>query len=282
MRRIDPSQELADAHAKAVINRIKKQKKETEVLAEIQKIGDNDLYSFLTADFDTISNWVHTCPEKLQFTQFKRIYSNYFSNGAAVFVDGDYNAYKFVKNLGITVCPYCDDEYLQTVKIDDKLHRTSEIDHFFPKSKYPALAMCYYNLVPSGQNCNGLKLENELGMSPYESKIEDMTFLYPDIPVGAALESIAPADCKVSFHARNGMIHNVASLGLEQRYERHAPEVHRLLKNLQLYSEEKIDELVRLGFGSREEIISSNFGPQNPEEKKNALRQKMLRDLTGY
>lgn len=282
MRKIDPSQKLADAHAEAVINRIKNQKKETEVLAEIQKIGDFDLYSFLTADFGKISNWVHTCPEKLQFTHFKKIYSNYFSNGATVYVDGDYNAYKFLKNLGITVCPYCDDEYLETVKIDDKLHRTSEVDHFFPKSKYPALAMCFYNLIPSGQNCNGLKLENELGMSPYESEIEDMTFLFPDIPVGAAIESIAPEDCKVSFHAQNGMINNVASLGLEQRYERHAPEAHRLLKNLQLYSEEKIEELVRLGLGTREDIISSNFGPQNPEEKKGTLRQKMLRDLTGY
>lgn len=37
-----------------------------------------------------------------------------------------------------------------------------------------------------------------------------------------------------------------------------------------------------MGFGTREEIISSNFGPQDLEEKKKTLRQKMLRDLTGY
>ena len=45
---------------------------------------------------------------------------------------------------------------------------------------------------------------------------------------------------------------------------------------------EKIQELVKMGFGTREEIISSNFGPQDLEEKKKTLRQKMLRDLTGY
>lgn len=69
---------------------------------------------------------------------------------------------------------------------------------------------------------------------------------------------------------------------LEQRYEKHAPEVYRLLKNAQNYTREKIQELVKMGFGTREEIISSNFGPQDLEEKKKTLRQKMLRDLTGY
>ena len=282
MIRIEPSQKLAEKHAEAVINRLNKQGREDAVLAEIQTLGLTDIKSFILADIHILLDWVQSCPEKLQFTQLKDIYSKYFSNGAAKYVDGDYNAYQFLKELGITVCPYCDDEYLDIVTIDDKKRRTSEVDHFFPKNKYPALAMCFYNLIPSGQNCNGLKLELELGMNPYESQIEEKTYLYPDIPVGVLMDSISPTECKVQFHAQDGMIKNVDLLGLEQRYERYAPEVYRLLRNLQLYSEEKIDELVRLGYGTREEIISSNFGPQNPEEKKNALRQKMLRDLTGY
>lgn len=282
MIRIEPSQELAVKHAEAVINRLKKQGKEDAVLSEIQTLGLTDIKSFVLADIHLLFAWVRSCPEKLQFTQLKDIYSGFFSNGAKKYVDGDYNAYQFLWELGITVCPYCDDEYLDIVTIDDRQRRTSEVDHFFPKSKYPALAMCFYNLIPSGQNCNGLKLEQELGMSPYESQIEEKTYLYPDIPVGVLLDSISPTECKVRFHAQDGMIKNVDLLGLEQRYERHSPEVYRLFRNLQLYSEEKIDELVRLGFGTKEEIISSNFGPQNPEEKKITLRQKMLKDLTGY
>lgn len=282
MIRIMPSQELADKHAEAVLNRLKKQGREDAVLAEIKNLGLTDIKDFIMADIHLLSEWVQSCPEKLQFTQLKDIYGNYFSNGAKKYVDGEYNAYQFLNEFDITVCPYCDDEYLDIVTIDEKQRRTSEVDHFFPKSKYPALAMCFYNLIPSGQNCNGLKLEQELGMNPYESQIEEKTYLYPDIPVGVLLDSISPAECKVQFHAQDGMIKNVDLLGLEQRYQRHAPEVYRLLRNLQLYSEEKIDELVRLGYGTREEIISSNFGPQNPEEKKNALRQKMLKDLTGY
>ena len=221
---------------------------------------------------------------ELKFTVFKEIYNRYFSKGSNKYVDEEsqYNAYKFLENLQITVCPYCEDEYLDAVDINDKKRRTSEIDHFFAKSTYPALAMCFYNLVPSGQNCNGLKLDRGCGMNPYEKDIEEMTWLFPDIPIGISMEKIMPSECKVLFHPQGGMVDNVRELGLEQRYEKHAPEVYRLLKNAQNYTREKIQELVKMGFGTREEIISSNFGPQDLEEKKKTLRQKMLRDLTGY
>lgn len=282
MIRINPSPKLALKHAKAVSSRIRKNYNEGEILELIQPLGAKSIEDFITADITRLWSWVHQYSDKLHFKQFKEIYSCYFSNGANKFVDGNYNAYSFLNDLGIKVCPYCDDECLDTFKICEKQRRTSEVDHFFPKSKYPALAMCFYNLIPSGQNCNGLKLEQELGMSPYESQIEDMTYLYPDLPVGISLEAITPKDCRVSFHPQNGMTKNVNILGLEQRYERHAPEVHRLLRNLQLYSTEKIQELVSQGYGTRNEIISSIFGPQDPAEKKSTLRQKMLRDLTGY
>ena len=68
------------------------------------------------------------------------------------------------------------------------------------------------------------------------------------------MDQIDPNDCKVMFHAKDGMVQNVCKLGLEQRYERHAPEAHQKLKNLQDYN----------------------------EEKKKTLHQKMLKDLTGY
>ncbi|MGN0493616.1 MAG: hypothetical protein ACI4F7_08220 [Acutalibacteraceae bacterium] len=282
MIKMEPVPSLAEQHADSVIAVIRRNYDENNIISEVKRLGVNSIKEFLTADVLTMRNWVEKCPEKLQFTQFRDIYNRYFSNGADKFVDGDYNAYKFLDSLGIAVCPYCDDEYIDTVVIKGKKKRTSEIDHFFPKGKYPALAMCFYNLVPSGQNCNGLKKENELGANPYEDDIESLTYLYPDIPVGISMEKLEPKDCKIMFHPLGRMRQNVNELGLQQRYERHSAEAHRLLKNLQNYSEEKIEELVRLGCGTREEIISSNFGPQDPEEKKKALRQKMLRDLTGY
>lgn len=273
---------LVNEHVDAVMKRVEKSFDSEKLMDNISALGMDSIETFLTADVDMMRQWTKQCPEKLQFTEFKDIYNKYFSNGAEKYVDKNYNAYKFLKSADITVCPYCDDETLDVVWINGKLKRTSEIDHFFPKSLYPALAMCFYNLIPSGQQCNGLKMEHEIGTNPYEENIEHLTYLYPNLPVGVLMENVDEKDCKVLFHPKDGMIQNVEQLGLQQRYERYAPEVHKLLTNLQNFSEEKIEELVRLGLGSREKIISIYFGPQDPKEKKNALRQKMLKDLTGY
>lgn len=282
MRRIEIKPDAIAKHVNAVKARIAKTFNESDILKDLQLLEVDSIESFITADINEMRKWVRLSPEKLQFTYFREIYSNYFCKGSSVFVDGNYNAYTFLNDLGITVCPYCDDEYLDIIDRDGTSVRTSEIDHFFPKSKYPALAMCYYNLIPSGQNCNGLKKELEIEANPYEIEIESLTWLHPDIPIGVNIESITPNECIVHFHPQGGMRRNVIVFGLEQRYERHASEAHRLLLNRQNFTEEKIAELVKMGFGTRDEIISSIFGPQNPDEKKKTLRQKMLFDITGY
>ncbi len=271
---------LEKMHIERVVQCVKNQYNEAEVLAAVQKLGADSIAAFLRADVETMRNWVTESADKLQFSCFKEMYNSYFSNGSKKYIDQNYNAYKFLELLDLTVCPYCEDEYMDIVAAGTR--RTCEIDHFFPKSKYPALAMNIYNLVPSGQHCNGLKLEKELGSSPYEDGIEEQTWLYPDIPVGIAMDSISTTMCEVKFHPQNGMKSNVDKLYLEERYKKHRVEAHRLLKNLQLYDENKIAELCRMGLGTREEILANAFGPQDKEEKRKTLRQKMLKDLTGY
>lgn len=271
---------LVKEHIESVMHCIKRYYNEAQILAYVQELGISSIEAFLGADVTIMRKWVAGSADKLQFSSFKDLYSRYFSNGGNKYVYQDYNAYKFLKMLNQTVCPYCEDEYMDIVA--DASRRTYEIDHFFPKSKYPALAMNIYNLVPSGQNCNGLKLEKELGSNPYEGDIEVQTWLYPDIPVGISMEAISPEKCEVKFHPQNGMRNNVDKLYLEERYKRHAKEAHRLLRNLQLYDNNKIEELCNLGLGPKEEIIATVFGPQDAEEKHKTLRQKMLKDITGY
>ena len=203
------------------------------------------------------------------------------------FVDtaGTYNAYRLIEKMGVHVCPYCDDEYMDTVEVDGKKKRTSEIDHFFPegKTKYPALAMCFYNLVLSGQNCNGLKKQELLGVSPYESDIENQTYLYPDLPVGVNMEVVNPKDCKVKLHAKRGMAKNEEVLGLTDRYAHRYGEAYMLLKRKQQCPDDKIDELIRMGlYPSKEAFMEMFFGPAYEEGKLKMIHQKMKHDIIGY
>lgn len=64
------------------------------------------------------------------------------------------NKYGFAitEKLGINVCLYCNKEKIQIIKGDKNVR--PDLDHFYPKSKFPFLAVSLSNLVPSGSICN--------------------------------------------------------------------------------------------------------------------------------
>lgn len=245
------------------------------------------LKQFILADLTTLRVWVEGEADKLKFMDFHGLYGSKFSNGAANYVDAakTYNAYTLIDKMGIHVCPYCDEEYLDVVDAEGKKKRTSEFDHFFPEgqNKYPALAMCFYNLVLSGQNCNGLKKQEELGASPYDDSIEEQTFLSPDLPPGVNMDSVNPEDCMVLLHAKRGMVENERVLGLKDRYASRYREAYDLLLKRQHCPEEKMDELVKAGFfASKEQLKKVLYGDPYEETKFQMILQKLKKDLVGY
>ncbi len=245
----------------------------------------NWLEKFLLADVAAMRSWTLEKPDDLKFISFSEIYKNLFSNGAEKYLDDDmkYNAYALIENLGVKICPYCEEEYLHVLHDEkNKLQRTLELDHFFPKSIYPALAMCFYNLVPSGQVCNGIKKAKFLGQNPYEMDIEDNTYLFPDCAIGINLENLTEQDCQIQFHPKNGMKDNVTILCLEERYENHKDKAYKYLKNTQKYSDAKLDEMVHMGFfSSRAEAEGELFDIPQPGSEVPMLLKKLRRDIVG-
>ncbi|MEH7751959.1 hypothetical protein V7457_12480 [Bacillus toyonensis] len=64
-----------------------------------------------------------------------------------------WNAYEFQKELGITICPYCNSQFIFIYESDSGRTR-AVLDHFFDKGTYPFLAISIYNLVPCCKVCN--------------------------------------------------------------------------------------------------------------------------------
>ncbi|CAN7585008.1 hypothetical protein LJR277_004114 [Pseudomonas sp. LjRoot277] len=52
----------------------------------------------------------------------------------------------------IYVCLYCNDEPIQTKGKRTKIR--TDLDHFYPRTKFPFLAVTLSNLIPSGKTCN--------------------------------------------------------------------------------------------------------------------------------
>lgn len=74
-----------------------------------------------------------------------------------------FDKYDFIDKTQLRVCPYCGMEF---IKPSGKTKQ--QIDHFFPKGRYPFLALSYFNLIPSCDNCN--ESPNKGQLDPIEQR----------------------------------------------------------------------------------------------------------------
>lgn len=194
-----------------------------------------------------------------------------------------YNAYDLAKELDIPTCPYCGRMYTKTV-ISEKGKKIvrPDFDHWFPKSKYPLLALSFYNLVPSCNICNSrVKGADEFKLGthfhPYH-KVDDLKFTFSYDLKGyekPCVKILTPKDNDISKKS-------VDAFELEEIYKTHEDEVADLLKIRQAYSEKYIEILnnfsdINL---SKEEVYRLAFGAHLSEDKFDRRPlSKMKRDI---
>lgn len=58
---------------------------------------------------------------------------------------------KLIDSIGLKTCPYCNRGYIYTI---EKGQVNPQLDHFYPKDKYPLFAVSLYNLIPTCAICN--------------------------------------------------------------------------------------------------------------------------------
>lgn len=122
-------------------------------------------------------------------------------------------------------CVYCNaDSALIISQKDGGLNNKQalfELDHFYPKAKYPYLALSFYNHIPSCSNCNG-KLKRsrdftvETHIHPYVRCFDDEYDFVPNMDVftGGPLNF-------VKMRIKNGQTDSlVKDLKLESRYSK--------------------------------------------------------------
>ena len=81
---------------------------------------------------------------------------------------------KIVKVLDIRVCPYCNKNFIDIYFKNNKLYFKGELDHYYPKSKYPHLALCLFNMIPVCKTCNHEKNDiDKQVLYPYRNMGED-------------------------------------------------------------------------------------------------------------
>jgi hypothetical protein len=124
-----------------------------EIILDIEKFY-NDEIAFMKKD------------EKY-LTYMEKMYSNRFSNSK---YNSQYEYYQKIRSAE-KCCPYCN-FYTRKVR---------QLDHYLPKTKFPALAIAVNNLVPICKDCNeekkahySIKKTEQLIHPYYDEQLEDV------------------------------------------------------------------------------------------------------------
>ena len=141
-----------ESFANYISNEIELKKIITSKPTEFKKIQDRIYMHLLPSDL------YFTEGESLTSTEFGKIllktvfnYTTYRSSRHC------YQRYKSLHFKNVT-CPYCNEYPVKIVVNRDREEGDSrllfDLDHFYPKSGYPYLALSFYNHIPSCKVCN--------------------------------------------------------------------------------------------------------------------------------
>lgn len=224
---------------KVKINGELKNDEEIEKLAQslFKAINIKNFDELVNANFDRLCELKNKI-DKIDYTNvninfdcLKELFNNLYATFRKTY------ARQLVEDLEITVCPYCNRNFINNTK----KYAMAQFDHFFPKSKYPMLALSLYNLIPCCPQCNHNKLEKELSYSPYNI---DFT---TDKLLQFKAKFVSVNDFEIEIIAKNEIIkENIDKLLLKEAYAVHKPLVKEIYLKVKMYSDCYIQSLNNL------------------------------------
>lgn len=149
------------------------------------------------------------------------------------------------EKLNIRTCPYCNRQYTFTLKpvLKGDPYTSPEFDHFYPKSVYPTLAICFYNLVPSCHCCNHGKSTKQLNLNPYFDEFKGAFYLCKatddKTPLNAkeAKSIKKEQDVHIAYGGHDPQeIEDVKTLGLDKLYGMHQDYVTEIVDKVNAYN----------------------------------------------
>lgn len=218
----------------------------------------------IKADFGTLGNIVeilnnkHSTPPPLHKTFIVDYLYNQKLN------EKSYRL-KFVDYLGVTVCPYCNRNFVNSAK-----ERTMcQFDHFYNKSDFPLLAISFYNLVTVCGTCNHTKRKNDVDYSPHDKKYKTCDLVHFDFSLTGMDYLFNTEDLRIEIDGNTNYKKNIEVLKLNELYQLHTDIVQECIKKTMIFNPGYINYLLatyKSLFGSKEELYKLVFGNYIDEE----------------
>lgn len=178
-----------------------------------------------------------------------------------------------MRQIGVKTCVYCNAQFAITTKANQTFY---QLDHFYPKSRYPYLSGSFFNLQPCCSSCNLHKLDNDemthgkYNISMWKEMDDDEDDLYKFEIDSASLANYQINQDRdvllMKFLAANSSLAETVKLAekmdktfkLSQLYNEHSDVAEEIIWKKQIYSKSYIDSL-KEAFGTAYGDLSSDF-----------------------
>ncbi|WP_235044695.1 hypothetical protein [Fusobacterium hwasookii] len=172
--------------------------------------------------------------------------------------DKDWNRHKLLSLMEIEVCPYCQRNYISSFEENNDKRTTADLEHFYPKSLYPFLALSLYNFIPSCQICNsrfkGSK-DTYNSVYPYEESFDDLGVKFKTSKE-IIYKILGEKDSEFFVNIDYGNLKNediekiknsISNLGLDKVYKKsHNHYIKELLDNIEKYPKNYLESCVEI------------------------------------
>lgn len=191
---------------------------------------------------------------------------------------------EFIKNSGVETCPYCERAFI--APYNEKKSYTAQLDHFFPKGKYPFFALSLYNLIPCCSFCNWIKQAEDFyekkHLYPYSEDIENkLTFTIEEKESNLDYSQVDLFSIGIEIH-RDGQpaSANVKTFKLKELYQSHKQTVANMAKLKRINTKHLRGELGRLTGDLDDTYIQSLFEALCLPSRANGILNKFIKDIS--
>jgi hypothetical protein len=200
------------------------------------------------------------------------------------------------REINFIYCPYCNENTVPVIVRTNGLTGHQEdmallqIDHFYPRVRFPYLGLSFFNLIPGCSPCNGpLKGDKDFDISthfnPFHKRLDDF--------VAFRLKNVAPKDAteiQIEYKSKVLTAHSDSALRdfeLVERYERsHRTQLFKLARTIRMHKPRVVYELKwQLPFVFRvldeniTTLIENHGVPLNRNEINDYALGKLKRDI---
>jgi hypothetical protein len=193
-----------------------------------------------------------------------------------------------VRKLGIKACVYCNVQLTVTTEDNNgKISGKYELDHFYPKSKYPFLCTSFFNLQPCCSHCNKSKNDNKAEFGLYTNDYQE---LYPfsfELEKKSIIKYMLTQDCEkleVLFNSTNPQLlaDHKKHFHITELYETQKDVVEEIIWKSRIYNQNYRQSLVDAFSNKFDKINFNRFilgNYDNPKDIHKRPLAKLIQDI---